>query len=188
MKDSLIYYNSLSPLLASRPVFQPINTKYWSTIELHIILHKQIYIHKRMWTMLGMRWSPSPLNLSFIAFFLFGSYKYEWDMGTLSIPQTLWLYSNLVHLYNSNIYYSMTTGNLMFYFQYSHFTSSQRLLACNPMTLVSPWCLSFLSKYVHYNVPRWTILQIYFSFFQFFSRGVTIGILETTWDKKIGSI
>ena len=47
---------------------------YWSTIKLQIRLHKQIYIHKRIRTMFGVRWSPPPLALLFIAFFLLGSY------------------------------------------------------------------------------------------------------------------
>ena len=57
---------------------------YGSTIELEIILHKQIHIYKGILTMFGVRRSSSSLASPFITFFLIGSYD-EYGISQLSL-------------------------------------------------------------------------------------------------------
>ena len=71
-------------------------------------------IHKDIWIMLGVRWSPSPHVLLFISLFLLGS-----NNGYLNsyFSQSIWVYSNLIQLKKSNLYNLMIMSNLMLYLQ-----------------------------------------------------------------------
>ena len=118
--------------------------KYWSTIELEIILLKEIHIYKDMWTMIGMRWSPSSLALPFSALFLLGSYN---AYGISQLPfshkpygfiQTLF---TLDYLTNTILEQQATP---MLYIPHSLFTSSQRIPISLSLTMIVR-CLSFLN-------------------------------------------
>jgi hypothetical protein len=63
-------------------------------------MRHKVHIHNDIGTMLGVRWSPSPLTLLFILLFLLGSYN-----GPLNSHyfKNIWIYSNLIHLKNSNL-------------------------------------------------------------------------------------
>ena len=54
-----------------------------STLELESTLHKQIRIHKDVWRMLEVRWSPPPLALPIISFSLLGLYD---EYGISQLP------------------------------------------------------------------------------------------------------
>jgi hypothetical protein len=58
---------------------------YWKSIRLEMRLHKQEHIHEGIWTMLGVRWSSSPVVLSKIAHFQLRSHK---QYGDNSSPTT----------------------------------------------------------------------------------------------------
>ena len=57
-------------------------------------LHKQIHIHKSIWTMIGVRWSRPPLALPFITFFFLSLYN---AYGISQLP----LLTNLMGLFKS---------------------------------------------------------------------------------------
>ena len=87
---------------------------YWNSIRLEMRLHKQEYIHKDIWTMLRMRWSPLPLALPFIAHFHLGWYKQYYGITLLSLRTNL---VGLLQPYYFQYYISITTSNLMLHLQ-----------------------------------------------------------------------
>ena len=83
--------------------------------NLHVRLHKQIHIHKGIWTMFGVRWY----------FISVTSLVHTMHMEYLNshFPQTIQGYSNLIHSYKSNNHNHIT----MSYLLYSHFVNNHRI-------------------------------------------------------------
>ena len=73
---------------------------YWKSIRLEMRMYKQEYVQKDIWTMLGARWSSSPLALPFIAWSEMVSYSPCFAFYCFSsfpwIMQTIW--DNLLSL------------------------------------------------------------------------------------------
>ena len=103
-KQSKWPWNMLQSVNPSRSTLQPQSNQnfrhftcmrepvtYWNFIGLQMRMHQQEHIHKSIWTMFGVRWSSSPLTLSFIVDFRLRSHK---QYGITLLPQR----TNLVDL------------------------------------------------------------------------------------------
>jgi hypothetical protein len=71
--------------------------RYWSILELDIRLHKQIHILKGIWTMLGVRWSPSPFVFHIIINVFSSVHTIHIGYVNSYFSKTMSVYSNLFH-------------------------------------------------------------------------------------------
>ena len=58
---------------------------FWGIVYEQTCYGVTVHVHKGIWTMIILRWSPSPVALPFIAFFILGSCN-AYEISQLPLP------------------------------------------------------------------------------------------------------
>ena len=155
------YFNLMGPLIALCMWIAHMVEDAWVMFILKHNRTRDQIAQANIHTQLHMNnvWSEMVILTPCLPFRIFTPWFIQcmWDISTLTFPQTIWVYSNLIHFSQSNKHYLMTTSNLMLYLQYSHFVSSKTISILLPLIVIVKYYISKWHGFTHFQI----IIQIY---------------------------